>query len=261
MKRFLILVWLLTSPALAWYPSQVFQGDQAMRAGKPAEAEKFYRQALKEKADDPRATYNLATSLYRQGQYKEAGELFHKLVETREPDFVGRAAYNEGNALFQQKKLDEALEAYKVALRWNELDDDARYNIEQLLKQKNQQNQKNNQKDKDKQNQDKDKDKKDQDKKDKDKDKDKNQDKNDQDKDKDKKDQDKDKQNDQKDKNDKDNQDKKDKDQGKQPQPKEPQMSKQDAERLLQYFQQKEDKDAPKARVRQARPPKGTETW
>ena len=53
----------------------------------------------------------------------------------------------------------------------------------------------------------------------------------------------------------------KDKDQGKQPQPKEPQMSKQDAERLLQYFQQKEDKDAPKARVRQARPPKGTETW
>ena len=42
-----------------------------------------------------------------------------------------------GNTQYRQKKLKEALESYKVALRWSENDDDARYNIQVVLDQLN----------------------------------------------------------------------------------------------------------------------------
>ena len=43
------------------------------------------------------------------------------------------AYYNLGNTYFQQKKLPEAAEAYKNALRRNPLDDEARYNLAYVL--------------------------------------------------------------------------------------------------------------------------------
>ncbi len=222
-----LLLLALSGPALAYYPYDMWQGDQAIKEGRPAQAEGFYRRALTQKPDDPTALYNLGISLYRQGQYKGAAEIFNKLVESKDPDFLGRAAYNRGNALFQQEDLEGALEAYKTALRWNELDDDARYNIEVILE-KQKQDQK---PDQQKKEQDKEKEQQDQKKKD-----------------------DPKKPDDQK----KDPQKQK-KDQPQKPQ--QPKMNRQDAERLLRYFQDKEDKNAPRLRTRKGQPLRGTETW
>lgn len=232
----------LTTPVWANYPFEMWEGQRQAKNGTWAQALAHFEKALAEKPDSAEAHYNLGICHYRQGDYAKASEFFKKAQELGgETKLRGRSSYNLGNSLYREKKLEDALAAYKVALRWNELDDDARYNIQvildQLKKNKDKNNDKNKNNDKDKS---KDKDKKDQDKKDKDK-KDKSKDNKDDKKDKDKgknpKGQDKD-------------QGQKDKDKSKpkpddQQPPSDPnQMSKQDAERLLQYFQNREKKNA-----------------
>ena len=72
------------------------------------------------------------------------------------------AYYNLGNTYFQQKKLPEAAEAYKNALRRNPLDDEARYNLAYVLElMKQNQDDKNDQNQDNRQNQDQNKDNRD----------------------------------------------------------------------------------------------------
>lgn len=263
-----LLLCLTTAPAWAYYPWEMLQGDRALGKGDTALAMQHYQQALAEKPEDSAAVYNIGVCHYREGEFEKAAEQFQLLVDAKDRDFIGRAAYNLGNAQFRLKKKDEALKAYKTALRWDELDDDARYNIQLLLddkkKQQQQQQQKDQQqkpkdqkskdqqKDKDQKKDDQDKNQKDEDKdQDKDQDKDGDQDKKDQQGDQDK-DKDKDK-DDQKDKGDPNQ------DPGGQQQP--TGMSQEDAERLLRYFQQKEEKSGKKGAPIELRPPRGTEIW
>ena len=257
MRRLLLLLLLaLSQPALAYYPTHMWQAERKAAEGKWAEAAALYQEALKEQPKSAEATYNLALCLYRQGQFDKAEPIFKKALELAPPGALkGQAAYNMGNTQFRQKKLKEALESYKVALRWNENDDDARYNIQVVLDQMNPPKQPPKPKD----------DKKDQ----KDKNKDKNKDK--KNKDKDKKDQ-KSKP-DQKKKPDDKGQKKPDKGspsptpspQGKgeqkPPPPKPADRDKEDAERLLQFFQNRE-KDAQKKRFPARRVvPTGEDDW
>ncbi|MBX3167192.1 MAG: tetratricopeptide repeat protein [Candidatus Eremiobacteraeota bacterium] len=165
MKRLLLFLLLaLSQPALAYYPMHMWQAERKAAEGKWAEAAALYREALKEQPKSAEATYNLALCLYRQGQFDKAEPIFKKALELAPPGSLkGQAAYNMGNTQFRQKKLKEALESYKVALRWNENDDDARYNIQVVLDQLNPPKQppKNDKKkDKDKQKNDQKKDKK-----------------------------------------------------------------------------------------------------
>ena len=282
-KHFLILCagLALTSsqPAFAYYPWEMWQASRALEAKDYAGASQRYQEALKEQPNSPQAHYNLGECLYREKKYPQASAEFKKAMELSSTQLKGKAAYNLGNTLFREQKLEEALEAYKTALRWDEIDDDARYNIQVILdmlkkkndpkKDKDKDKDKKDNKDKDK---DKDKDKGDQGNKGKDKDKSKNNDdksqaKND-DKDgqgKDQKDKSKGKGDGKQDDKDKNNQDPnkpKDDQQGKdqnqnggqQPQGQNPQqnqqnqgqnqdpsqMSRQEAERLLNYFNNQE---------------------
>ncbi len=139
MKKFLLLLLLaLSQPALAHYPMHMWQAERKAAEGKWAEAAALYREALKEQPKSAEATYNLALCMYRQGQFDKAEPVFKKALELAPPGSLkGQAAYNMGNTQYRQKKLKEALESYKVALRWSENDDDARYNIQVVLDQLN----------------------------------------------------------------------------------------------------------------------------
>lgn len=167
-----MLLW--AQPALAYYPMDMWQAERKAAQGQWSEAAQLYRAALKARPESVEALYNLGLCHYRQGQFDKAEPFFKKALELAPPGKLkGQAAYNMGNTLFHQKKLKESLEPYKVALRWNELDDDARYNIQvvlDMLKEPPKDKDKDKKdKDKDKKDKDKDKKKKDQDKKDKDK--------------------------------------------------------------------------------------------
>lgn len=192
------------------------QGNELFESRKYPEAAKSYQQALKKNKGSYKANFNLGDAYYKQGKFEDAAQQFQALThQATSKDTLSKAYHNLGNALLQSKKYEESIDAYKNALKSNPTDEDTRYNLayaQQMLKQQQQQNK------------DKDKDKKDKDKKDKDK-----KDKNDKNKDKDKKDQEK-----------KDKEEQKKQEQKKKKQQQPDQISKEDAQRLLDALQNDE---------------------
>ena len=200
------------------------EGNKHYDAGKFTEAEKSYKQAGTINNNSFEAQYNLGNSLFKQKKYEEAAKQFEMSAEKEvSADKKSSAYHNLGNSLLEQKKYEESINAYKKALKQNPKDEDTRYNLsyaQRMIKQ--QQNQQN-------------KDKKD------DKKEDKKDDKKDQNKDKNEQDKKDDKKEDQKDQNqDKDGDKKEDKNQQQQQKPN--QISKEDAQRILEELN-KEEKD------------------
>lgn len=194
--------------------ASIREGNKLYRQKKYAEAQKKYIKA-NSKQKDARAEFNMNDAVYEQGKYADAQVGFKKLIDAeKDPAKKAIMQHNMGNSFLKEKKYEEAIQTYKQGLMNNPADDDTRYNLAYAQKQLAQ-----------KQQQDK-KDKKD--KKDDKKDKDKKDDKKEEDKDKDKKD----------DKKDGDKGEKKDEEQAGKPKPNE--ISKQDAERMLQALNKNE---------------------
>lgn len=164
--------------------------------------------------------FNLGAAWYKQQKLDDAVQQFTDIAESAsDKSLKAKAYHNLGNALLESQKLEESIEAYKQSLLNNPKDDETRYNLayaQEKLKQQQQQNNQDQNKNQD--NKDQNQDQEDQQNKDeKNKDQE-NQDNKDQQKDQDQKDQDK---NDQQ-----------------QSQP--GQLSKADAERLLEAMNQEE---------------------
>ncbi len=209
--------------ALAQDNASIREGNKLYRQKKYAEAQKKYTQASA-KQKDARAEFNANDAIYEQGKYADAQAGFKKLVDAeKDPNKKAVMQHNLGNALLKEKKYEEAVQAYKQSLINNPADDDTRYNLayaQKKLAQKKQDDKKDKKKD----------DKKDKDKKD------------------DKKDGDKDKKDDKKDG---DKGDKKDDQQANKPNPN--QISKEDAERMLQALNKNEKNLNDKLKKQQAK--------
>lgn len=252
MRKILLVNTLLLVPAAVWGQqerSDIRSGNRSYYEGKYPEAEVGYRRALEKSITSYEANFNLGGALYKQGRYDDAAASYQKL--TQDGTDIHRQAstfYNLGNTYLKQRKLDEAIEAYKSALRLVPDDKEAKFNLAyaKKLKQeedkKNQDNQNNQDQNKDqnqnqdqnnpdnKNNQDQNKDQNKDNKNDPNKDQDKNNDPN--------KDQDK---NGDSDKN-KDSQ---------QP-PQQPQGSRDESERLLKAIQASEDNTKKKVEAQKA---------
>ena len=151
-------------------------------------AEVEYRKASDKRAESFEAAFNMADALYKQKKYEEALSQFTALAKKETgKERLGEIYHNIGNTLLAMQKTDESIEAYKESLRNRPASEPTKYNLE-FARQKQQQEQNKDQQNQDKnqdKNQDQDQDKEDQDKENQDKE---NQDK-DQGKDQDKKDQ------------------------------------------------------------------------
>ncbi|MDR3093828.1 MAG: tetratricopeptide repeat protein [Bacteroidales bacterium] len=147
-------------------------GNKLYDGEKPLEAETAYRKALNAKKDNDNATFNLGDALYRQKKYDEAGKQFEKAATLMtEKEDKARAFYNLGNSFLQQQKLKEGIEAYKQALRNDPNDVDTKTNLSyalKMLQQQQQQQQNQDNKDKDKDQQEQDKNQQDKNQQDKD---------------------------------------------------------------------------------------------
>ena len=122
------------------------------------EAEMQYRKSLEKDQDYFNASFNLADAVYKQERYEESSALFDALKDNAPTETdLAKVYYNLGNSLVKEKKLEEAIEAYKSALRINPKDKDTRHNLAITHKQKQQQENKDeNKENKDEQEQDKD---------------------------------------------------------------------------------------------------------
>ena len=114
------------------YPERrmIRSGNREYEAGKYTEAEVDYRRALERNPLSYEAAFNLPGAFYKQECYVEAAQGFGRVAEAGGDSLArAQAYYNQGNALFKQRKLEEALEAYKSSLRLNPSDQEAKFNL------------------------------------------------------------------------------------------------------------------------------------
>ena len=171
------------------------------------DAEIQYRKSLEKDQDYFKASFNLADAIYKQGRYKESSALFDALIDNADMENdLAKVYHNLGNSLTQEQKLEEAIEAYKNALRINPNDAETRHNLTLSKKQKQEQEQQEEKKEENKE---------------------------------EKKDQEKDKEGEDKQEQNKE-QEKGDEEKENQPEEKKEEMSKEDAEKMLEAIQQEE---------------------
>jgi Ca-activated chloride channel homolog len=121
--------------------------EKAYQKGKFSEAETLYKKALEKKPHKPELLFNTATAAYKTGHFSESMDGFQKALNTDQIPLQQEAFYNLGNAQYrigqQTEKTDpkstiqswqNALHSYEGALQLKSDDKDARFNYELVKK-------------------------------------------------------------------------------------------------------------------------------
>lgn len=130
------------------YRERVEEGNRQFAAGEYEKALGIYADAAA--VFDPESRelhFNIGDSWYKQGDYQKAIEEYSRVFGSNDVLLEAKAHYNIGNASFEQEDYAGAIEAYVRSLKLNNKDEDAKYNLEvarkklkeQLDKMKNQQ--------------------------------------------------------------------------------------------------------------------------
>lgn len=141
-----ILIAVLAASSLGWSWEDLFQNraEKAVKLyeeGRVEEAIELYREEAIENPDRPDVSYNLGNMLYRAGKYNDALPMYEQAAASPERGFKEAALFNTGNTLARigmesgdGKALEHALEAFKGAMRLAPLDQDPKYNYEFVKK-------------------------------------------------------------------------------------------------------------------------------
>jgi len=137
---------LLTAVGLAWFGMVLairVEADAPRKAA--AEGVRQYQKECYDRAltefisglelapDRKELRYDYGTALYKLGQFPQAAESFSKAASGKS-ELDGDAWYNLGNSLFKAGKPQDAVTAYKGALKQNHGDQDAKHNLELALR-------------------------------------------------------------------------------------------------------------------------------
>ena len=108
---------------------EVRSGNRKFRKGSFPEAELDYRKAVLKDSLSVAGEYNLASSLYRQGNYDEAAQALGKAdQEVAGTQHAASYYYNEGDVALQRKDYSAAVKAFRQCLLENPGDMDAKEN-------------------------------------------------------------------------------------------------------------------------------------
>jgi Ca-activated chloride channel family protein len=149
------------------------QGNREYEKNNFSDSEVSYRKAIDKNKQSPDAVFNVGDALYKQNKFEDAGKQFiENINQNADKNKKSAGLYNLG-------KVQESIDAYKGSLKLRPDNKEAKYNLayaQDLLKQQQEQQQQ--QQDKDKQDQNKDNKKEDQKKDQKDQNKDQQKDQN-----------------------------------------------------------------------------------
>ncbi len=118
-------------------------GDKAYKADQFTTAEENYRKAIEKKADS-KAFFNLGNAVFQQDRFEEAAQHYESSAGQAKESFQkAEAFYNKGTAQLKEGKFEEAVDAYKNTLSLNPNDQDALRNLymAKLLKKQQEQQQ------------------------------------------------------------------------------------------------------------------------
>ena len=147
-NKYLLATWFIFFPVTAsalGVDGKAMEGVELYQQQKYDQASKKFLEAHQEKPNDPKISYNLGNSRYKQGSYEKALQNYSISVEQNFNSSMNhKANYNMGNALFRMNKLEESIVAYKKALELDPSDMDSKFNLEfvreQIKKKKQNQN-------------------------------------------------------------------------------------------------------------------------
>ena len=153
MMRRLWLVALLVAAggwdALRAPDPDVDRGNEAFKAGRFDEALGHYRSA-EARGADPRLHFDMGTALYKLGEkasdpaekaslLQQAEEQFRRAADSDDVRLKSLAYFDLGNSMYQRQQWEDAVSAYKRALRANPSNEPARHNLEMALRQREKQ--------------------------------------------------------------------------------------------------------------------------
>ncbi|MBN1364409.1 MAG: tetratricopeptide repeat protein [Syntrophaceae bacterium] len=135
--KIFVLFFILFLPVLAHsaitlpFRSDLNRGNDFYKKGEYAQAGQFYNKILEKKSGDMKAKFNFGDSLYKQGKYQGSQNVFESLTGNSVPKDLRQAAYyNLGNSFFKQEDYKSAIGAYEEALKIDPKDKDAHFNLE-----------------------------------------------------------------------------------------------------------------------------------
>lgn len=165
MKKLLIIFTMMLAAMSAFSQKQerayVRKANSLYKDSLYTQSEVLYRKALDMNSGSVEARYNLGNNLFASGKYDEALKEYEKAskLETDKAK-LGQIYHNMGVAYQKQEKYAECIEAYKQALKNNPSDNDTKHNLTLALRmlqqqQQQRQQQQNQDQNKDEQNKDK----------------------------------------------------------------------------------------------------------
>lgn len=169
------IVLLLSWSSIGWIDplaDKIREGNQLYQDGNYDGALDKYVNAQIDSPEIPQLDFNIADVQYKRSKYSEAVQLFEKVIKSDDIGMKTKSSFNLGNTLYRQGKMKEALECYKKTVDYiNEaaptpseleaLKNDAKYNYEYVEKKMKEQQQKQQNQDQKDQQQKEDQDKKD----------------------------------------------------------------------------------------------------
>ncbi len=153
-------IFVFTFITYAQNPNQlVYEGNQSFMKNNMQTAINKYNEALKIQPNHKKAYYNLANAYYKAAltlkysnntlsnipnkdsivslMLQKSSELYSAASQLyKHKDSLQKTYHNTGNSYLFQRKYNEAIEAYKKALKINPNDEETRYNLAYALKHK-----------------------------------------------------------------------------------------------------------------------------
>ncbi len=138
---------------------RIYEGNNLYHSGKFPESTQLYTKAIEANPNNKKANFNLGNSLYRNAELVKSGvvpmppgtkitpDSLSKLIfdqaaqnfavvanSVSNKDTLHQAWHNIGNCYLKKKEYQQAVDAYKKSLKYNDKDEETRYNLAYALK-------------------------------------------------------------------------------------------------------------------------------
>lgn len=121
------------------------KGNDAYKKGDYKTAQENYLQALSTDPKNYTARFNLGNAQQKQNNAMASEKQYDEIIATgKDSSLISNAYYNKGLSLIAQRKLVEAIDAFKKSLLLSPLDNDTRENLQKAMNELKQQQQKQN---------------------------------------------------------------------------------------------------------------------
>lgn len=123
------------------------KANEAYRQGQYKQADELYQSVLKQDPDNKVAKFNLGNIAYRMNQYEAAAKNFGEISgqKTVPAKDLAAAENNQGLSYVNSKNLEKAIASFKQSVRENPYDEEVRNNLLKALQEQQKQNQQNKQ--------------------------------------------------------------------------------------------------------------------